>query len=234
MEPTSPEAQAELARRHKAAATTVLGLIVATVLLSVLAFLAKPYLNENPNLVIDMAVRIVILILGLGSVVWRRTKFQPMRLQDIYGLGGVTGLLKTLEKTTIQLAVLGAAIASIGFIATLMTGNERYTFWAGAIAIIVFVYCYPTKSSWLPHPLPVRLSAKSKRNPVHFYTGFSGITKLLIHICLVGTLRVVVSPYVSFNPPRSTDSGYVLPVCFRSGSQIPTCRTTNHVNHAGY
>ena len=149
MEPTSPEAQAELARRHKAAATTVLGLIVATVLLSVVALLAKPYLNENPNLVIDMAVRIVILILGLGSVVWRRTKFQPMRLQDIYGLGGVTGLLKTLEKTTIQLAVLGAAIASIGFIATLMTGNERYTFWAGAIAIIVFVYCYPTKSSWL-------------------------------------------------------------------------------------
>ena len=149
MDPTSPEAQAELARRHKAAATTVLGLIVATVLLSVVALLAKPYLTENPNLVIDMAVRIVILILGLGSVVWRRTKFQPMRLQDIYGLGGVTGLLKTLEKTTIQLAVLGAAIASIGFVATLMTGNERYTFWAGAIAIIVFVYCYPTKTSWL-------------------------------------------------------------------------------------
>ena len=149
MDPTSPEAQAELARRHKAAATTVLGLIVATVLLSVVALLAKPYLTESPNLVIDMAVRIVILILGLGAVVWRRTKFQPMRLQDIYGLGGVTGLLKTLEKTTVQLAVLGAGIASIGFIATLMTGNERYTFWAGAIAIIVFVYCYPTKTSWL-------------------------------------------------------------------------------------
>ena len=148
MDPTSPEAQAELARRHKAAATTVLGLIVATVLLSVLAFLAKPYLDEKPNLVLDMAVRIVILIFGLGAVVWRRTKFQPMRLQDIYGLSGSTGLLQTLEKTTIQLALLGAAIASIGFIATLMTGNERYTFWAGAIAIIVFVYCYPTKSSW--------------------------------------------------------------------------------------
>ena len=149
MDPTSPEAQAELARRHKAAATTVLGLIVATVLLSVLAFLARPYLNPKPNLVIDMAVRIVILVLGLGAVVWRRTKFQPMRLQDIYGLGGVTALLKTIEKTTIQLAVLGASIASIGFIATLVTGNERYTFWAGAIAVIVFVYCYPTRQSWL-------------------------------------------------------------------------------------
>jgi hypothetical protein len=149
LDPTSPEAQTELARRHKAAATTVLGLLVAPVLLSVLAFLAKPYFTEKPNVVLDMAVRIVILVLGLGAVVWRRTKFQTMRLQDITGLTGVTGLLKTLEKTTIQLALLGAAIAIIGFIATLMTGNERYTYWAGAIAVIVFVYCYPTKQSWL-------------------------------------------------------------------------------------
>ena len=149
MDPTSPEAQAELARRHKAAATTVLGLIVATVLLSVLAFLARPYLTPQDSGVINMAVRIVILILGIGAVVWRRTKFQPIRLQDIFGLAGVSGLLKTLEKTTIQLAVLGAAIATIGFVATVVTGNEWYTYLAGAVAVLVFVYCYPTKSSWL-------------------------------------------------------------------------------------
>ena len=149
MDPTSPEAQAELARRHKAAATTVLGLIVATVLLSVLAFLSRPYLTPQDSAIINMAVRIVILFLGIGAVVWRRTKFQPMRLQDIFGLAGVSGLLKTLEKTTIQLAVLGAAIASIGFISTLVTGNEWYTYLASAVAVLVFVYCYPTKSSWL-------------------------------------------------------------------------------------
>ena len=149
MDPTSPEAQAELARRHKAAATTVLGLLVATVLLSVLAFLGRPYFTESPNPPLDIAVRIIILVLGLGAVVWRRTKFQPMRLQDIVGLAGVSGLLKTLEKTTLQISLLGAAIALIGFISTLVTGNERYSYWSGAIAIIVFIYCYPTKSSWL-------------------------------------------------------------------------------------
>ena len=149
MDSTSPEVQAELARRHKAAATTVLGLLVATILLSVLAFLGRPYFTEKPNPPLDIAVRIVILVLGLGAVVWRRTKFQPMRLQDIVGLAGITGLLRTLEKTTVQIALLGAAIAAIGFVSTLMTGNERYSYWAGAIAIIVFIYCYPTKSSWL-------------------------------------------------------------------------------------
>jgi len=149
LDSTSPEVQAELARRHKAAATTVLGLLVATILLSVLAFLGRPYFTEKPNPPLDIAVRIVILVLGLGAVVWRRTKFQPMRLQDIVGLAGITGLLRTLEKTTVQIALLGAAIAAIGFVSTLMTGNERYSYWAGAIAIIVFIYCYPTKSSWL-------------------------------------------------------------------------------------
>ena len=149
MEATSPEAQAELARRHKAAATTVLGLLVGTILLSVIAFLGRPYYTERPNLVLDMAVRIVILVLGLGAVAWRRTKFQAMRLQDIAGLAGVTGLLQTLEKTTMQLALLGAAIALVGFIATLVAGNERYTYWSSAIAVVVFVYCYPTRSSWL-------------------------------------------------------------------------------------
>jgi hypothetical protein len=149
LDPTSPEAQAELTRRHKAAATTVLGLLVATILLSVVAFLGRPYFTEKPNPPLDIAVRIVILVLGLGAVVWRRTKFQPMRLQDIFGLAGVSGLLRTLEKTTLQIALLGAVIAAIGFVATLMTGNEWYSYWAGAIAIIVFVYCYPTRSSWL-------------------------------------------------------------------------------------
>jgi FtsH-binding integral membrane protein len=150
MDPTSPEAHAELARRHKAAATTVLGLLIATILLAVVAFLARPYLTQKPpNLPLDMAVRIIILVFGLGAVVWRRTKFQPMRLQDITGLQGVTGLLKTLEKTTVQIAFLGAAITAIGFIATLVTGNDLYTYWAGAIAIVVLVYCYPTKSSWV-------------------------------------------------------------------------------------
>lgn len=150
IEPTSPEAQAELARRHKAASVTVAGLLVATVLLSIVAFVARPYLVEKPpNASLDFATRILVLFFGLGAVVWRRNRFSPMRLQDIAGLAGVSGLIKTLEKTTIQLAVLAELIATIGFIVTLITGNELYTYWSCAIAAVVLVYCYPTKSSWL-------------------------------------------------------------------------------------
>jgi hypothetical protein len=149
LDPTSPEAQSVLARKQKAAATTVIGLLVATVLLSVVAFLGRAYFVEKPNPSLDMAVRISVLVLGLGSVAWRRTKFSPMRLQDIAGLQGPMGLIKVLERTTLQLALLGATIALIGFVATLITGTDTYTYWAGAIAVVVFIYCYPTKSSWL-------------------------------------------------------------------------------------
>lgn len=93
-------------------------------------------------------MRIAILVLGIGAVIWRRTKLAPMRLQDIAGLAGPSGLMKTLEKTTLQMAMFGAAIAVIGFISTLAMGSEGYTFWAGLIALIVFAYAYPRKSFW--------------------------------------------------------------------------------------
>ena len=96
-----------------------------------------------------MAAKIVILFLGIGSIVWRRTKFAARRLQDTGGLQGSSGLLKTLEKTTIQIALIGAAIVTIGFICTLLTGDDSYTYQGGAVALVVLLYAFPTKSSWI-------------------------------------------------------------------------------------
>ena len=142
------DVQMELARRHKAAAITVAGLLVATLLLSLASLLGKSFFRQQSNSSLDIVVRITILILGLGSIAWRRTKFSTMRLQDIGALQGAHGLLSTLERTTLQIAFLGAAIAAIGFIATLLTGNDFYTYGAGAIGVAVLLYCYPSKSSW--------------------------------------------------------------------------------------
>jgi hypothetical protein len=140
--------QAELNRRHRAAATTVAGLIIAAILLSIVAFLGKGYFTQQSNPPLEMALMLVILFLGLGAIVWRRTKFGRMRLQDIGSLEGPPGLLSTLEKTTIQLAFFGATIAAIGFIGTLITGNEGHTYRGTAIALVVLIYSYPTKTSW--------------------------------------------------------------------------------------
>lgn len=144
-----PAVESELLRRHKAASTTVLGLLVATILLCVIAYVSKKFLTPQNNPSLDIAVRITIMIFGLGSIVLRRTRFSTMRLQDIGGLGGASALLKTLESTTLQVALIGAALSVMGFIATLVTGNDFYTYGAGIIAIVILLYCYPTKSSWI-------------------------------------------------------------------------------------
>jgi len=145
----SIDIQAELNRRHRAAATTIAGLMIAAILLSIVAFLGKGYFKEQSNASLEMALMLTILFLGLGSIVWRRTKFASMRLQDIGALQGPPGLLSTLEKTTIQLAFFGATIAAIGFIATLITGNEGHTYRGTAISLVVLIYSYPTRTSWL-------------------------------------------------------------------------------------
>lgn len=149
MDPISPDAQAELARRHKAASTTVAGLLIAVILLSIVAFLARPYLVQKPpNSPLDYATRFLVLFFGLGAVAWRRYRFSAMRLRDIFGLAGVSGLLTTLERTTIELALMASAIALTGFMVTIIQGNELYTYWSCAIAAVVLIYCYPTRSSW--------------------------------------------------------------------------------------
>ncbi len=138
----------ELDRRHKATRTTVLALLVGVVLLCVLAYVSKRFLIPKNNPSLDIAVRITILIFGLGAVALRRTKFAAMRLQDIGALKGASGLLITLQRTTLQVAALGTVIALVGFVATLLTANEFYSYGASLVAVAVLLYCYPTRTSW--------------------------------------------------------------------------------------
>ena len=140
--------QPELRRRHRTAVLTVRALLALTVAFSLAAFLGRNRFLQRDNPPLDIAVRITILICGLGSVVLRRTRFSTMRLQDIAAVRGISGLLATLEKTTLQVALLGAAAALFGFIATVMTGNNFYAYGAGLVGLVMLLYCYPTLTSW--------------------------------------------------------------------------------------
>ncbi len=151
MEPSNQltgDVQTELIRRHKATSRIVGILLAGTVVLALIALLLKGRLTQQQNPSLDIALRITILIFGLGSIALRRTKFSPMRLQDIAALNGPSGLLNTLENTTLKVAVLGAAISAMGFVVTLLTGNSFYTYRASLVGGAVLLYCFPTRSSW--------------------------------------------------------------------------------------
>lgn len=149
MTPERPiEMQTEVMRRHRAAALTVRAFLAVTVLLSLFAFLARSHFRHDDNDSLDKALRIMILICGIGAVSLRRRKFAAARLHDIAARKGVAGLLATLVSTTLQVAFLGMALAVCGFIVTVMTGNEFYSYGAGLVGFVVLLYCYPTRNSW--------------------------------------------------------------------------------------
>ena len=124
--------------------------IVLTIALIAVAFTGRaPSIGQgqvDPMLVGSFSIAIVVM--GIGAVTLRRTRFAAMRLQDIAALRGVSGLLTTLQNTTIQIALLGGAIAILGFILMMRTGEPSYMISIGIAALAVLIYCYPRRAAW--------------------------------------------------------------------------------------
>ena len=138
----------ELARRHGAAVRIVFAVFLFTVLLAVLALVLAPRSTLAFNPTLANSLRLTIVAIGIGSVYFRRTKFSAMRLRDIGALRGASGLLETLQRTTVTVAVFGAVIAALGFYISLMTGDGKDMLYLGAIAVAVLLYCYPRRAAW--------------------------------------------------------------------------------------
>jgi len=128
----------------------VIGIAVLTLLLLAVVNLGRAAF-DSPRVrdpALAYGLWIAILVFGLGAIAYRRTKFTAMRLRAIAGLRGADGLLATLQRTTIMLALLGGVIALMGFMSAYLTGEPTDMNYAGVIALAVLLYCYPRRSSW--------------------------------------------------------------------------------------
>ena len=152
MTQTNGSIEDELTRRHRSAAMIVNAMMLLTLLLVGISFVARNYLSRPGDPVLVKLLWILILLFGLGAFPLRRTRFNAMRLQDVAALRGIPGLLASLQGTTIQLAFLGGAIALMGFILSMMTTAPGELpldmLRAAGVALIVLLYCYPRKSAW--------------------------------------------------------------------------------------
>ena len=148
MAETSESIQSELVRRHRTAVIILGAMLCLTIALVGIAYFKAESLARGGDPQLAMALWITILIFGLGSFVLRRARFQSMRLKDIAALRGLSGLLASLQGTTIQIAFIGGAIALMGFIVTIMTGQFGDMLRAGGVAAIVLLSAYPQRSAW--------------------------------------------------------------------------------------
>jgi hypothetical protein len=148
MTPTPGGLPNELSRRHRSATIFIVGFLALDLALLVLAYFAaeKLFRPNDPSMI--MGLWIAILVFGLGAFVLRRTRFAAMRLKDIAALKGMSGLLKSLHDTTIQIAFIGGAIALMGFIVTILTGDWTSMLRAAGVSAIVLIYGYPFRSAW--------------------------------------------------------------------------------------
>ena len=148
MTSNSQNVQDELSRRYRKASMVVVGFLVLDVVLVVISFLASNSLYRAGDPSIIMGLWIAILVFGLGAFVIRRTNFAAMRLTDIAAVKGVSALLKTLQDTTIRVAAIGGAIALMGFVIMILTGEWTHMLRAGGVAAIVLIYSYPFRGAW--------------------------------------------------------------------------------------
>jgi hypothetical protein len=146
----SGDAQSELVRRHRVAAMVTRAFLVLTVAFIAVAFTGRaPMIGQgNPDPVLVAFLRIAIVILGIGAVTLRRTRFAAMRLQDVAAVRGVPALLATLQNTTIQVALLGGFISILGFLLMALTGDASNMVFIGIAALAVLIYCYPRRAAW--------------------------------------------------------------------------------------
>lgn len=148
MSSKSPDLQKELARRHRSAALAVYVFLILNLVLVAIAYLATDRIFRPGSPSTVMGLWIAVLVFGLGAFVIRRTRFAAMRLKDIAALRGLTGLLKTLQGTTIQIAFLAGAITLMGFVITILTGDWTNMVRAAGVSAIVLIYCFPFRSAW--------------------------------------------------------------------------------------
>ena len=152
MTPDNPGLQNELTRRHRTATLVVAGFLVLDIALVAIAFFAIDRIFRPGDPARDaglvMGLWIAVLVFGLGAFVTRRTKFAAMRLKDVAAVKGLSGLLKTLQDTTMQVACIGGAVALMGFVITILTGDWTNMLRAGGVSAIVLIYCFPFRSAW--------------------------------------------------------------------------------------
>jgi hypothetical protein len=138
----------ELFRRHRTAMLVVVGFLLLTFALLAVAYFAEKSIVRPGDPSIVMGLRTAMVIFGLGVFVFRRTRFAAMRLRDIVAVKGRSALLKTLQGTTIQCASIGGAIALMGFIITIRTGDWIDMLRGGGVAVVVLIYCFPFRGAW--------------------------------------------------------------------------------------
>jgi len=109
-----------------------------------------PLVHHRVGRIVGSRTRVGVLArTGLAATTAATTAGTALSGAGLLVAALLVGFVAGFRLARLALPFGGVDVDVGGVIATLLTGNERYSYWAGAIAVVVFIYSYPTKSSWL-------------------------------------------------------------------------------------
>jgi len=148
MSEISNENLAELNKRYRTTVFIVLGQIFVVLFLIVAGAFFVPKIQNDLSEQDFLTLWVGVLFIAVGSFVIRRLFFSWERLKNVGILKGVSGVLSALQRNSIILGFFAVAVAGLGFLITLYSGNGADMFRAGVIALVVFLINFPRKKIW--------------------------------------------------------------------------------------
>jgi len=148
MQKISDENLTELSKRYRMTVFIVLAQIFVVFLLLLISLFAGVKATSNLTEQDFTTLWVGVLFIAVGSFILRRMFFNWERLKNIAVLKGVSGLLKTLQRNSVILALFGLIVGIIGFLIATFSGNGLDMFRTGIIAFVVFLINFPRKKIW--------------------------------------------------------------------------------------
>jgi hypothetical protein len=148
MQYISVEHQRAIGERFKVASIIVLAFCVSVGVFALAGRLIEPPetlpLSERLNSIIPA----VVIVLAMGVIVLRRV-WMSMLVMGVAARTGVPATLNRLMQMTVVCAALSEAVAVVGFMFYLLTGNYRYSLVLCLVSLLLLFYtAFPRRGEW--------------------------------------------------------------------------------------
>jgi hypothetical protein len=172
MNQPNADASAALEQRIRTASVIVGAIAMSVVALAVVGTIVAESIGGDRPLSFMVGVVSAAFFALLGSVVYRRFNYQPLRLQQVYQAGGEKGLADHMLRTTIVSAALAEAVAIFGLLMGILTGDTYYLYALCGVALLGVLSNFPRARRW--RELSSEISAQAKTGAAASSLGIGG------------------------------------------------------------
>lgn len=144
----SEETRTRVAAAHRTALTLVVAFATSIVIYAGVGLLILSARGTNRQAEPPYAFYAAAAVLAIGSIVLRRARLHPMKLEVVAGTRGVEGLIKHLLSVTIVAAAIAEIIGVLALAVAFFGGDRSDIIRLGVVALAVSLFNYPRRSAW--------------------------------------------------------------------------------------